>query len=108
MMQSMKSYLLLKAALVAVCLPSLPLHGADPTPLARLLDEAWEYDLNEGPLWATEVGEHRANDQLPRERPEDAGRRIEKKREFLARLAKIDRSKLPRLEQINYDIFRRQ
>jgi uncharacterized protein (DUF885 family) len=76
--------------------------------LARLLDEAWQFDLREDPLFATEVGEHSANDQLPRERPEDARRRTDKRREFLKRLVMIDRSKLPRADQINYDIFRRQ
>jgi uncharacterized protein (DUF885 family) len=76
--------------------------------LSRLLEDAWEYDLQEDPLWATRVGEHRANDRLTRERPEDAARRIGKKREFLTRLMKIDRGQLPRGEPINYDIFRRQ
>lgn len=91
------------------CLATATLHAQAPVvALARLLEEAWQFDLKEDPLFATEVGEHSANDRLPRERPEDARRRIDKKREFLERLAMIDRAKLPRADQINYDIFRRQ
>jgi uncharacterized protein (DUF885 family) len=94
-------------ALVISLVASRPTLAADSAPLARLLAEAWEYDLAEDPLWATEVGEHRANDRLPRERLEDAARRVARKREFLARLEEIDRAQLDRTDQINFDIFQR-
>lgn len=76
--------------------------------LAGLLGAAWEYDLVEDPLWATEVGEHRANDKLTREGLADVTRRIDKRREFMTELSKINRDELARPDQINYDIFLRQ
>lgn len=75
--------------------------------LARLMDEAWEFDLRENPLYATSVGDHRYNDRLPRTSLEDIERQAAFKRETLARLEAIPRERLVRESQINYDIFGR-
>ena len=53
---------------------------------ATLLDDAWQFELRENPLFATETGDHRYDDQLPKVSLADAERRNETKRAFLARL----------------------
>jgi uncharacterized protein (DUF885 family) len=75
--------------------------------LSQLIDEAWQFDLRESPLFATRVGVHRYNDQLGHQTVADHKRRIEVKRGFNNRLEKIDRSQLKRPDQINYDVFGR-
>jgi len=72
---------------------------------ATLLDDAWQFELRENPLFATETGDHRYDNQLPKVSLADAQRRNEIKQAFLARLEGIDRSALSDAEQISYDIF---
>jgi uncharacterized protein (DUF885 family) len=76
--------------------------------LDRLFADHWEFSLRESPLFATSVGDHRFNDRLGEVGVEAHERRAAAHREFLERLDRIDRSALPREEQISYDIFRQQ
>ena len=76
--------------------------------LHALFNEAWEFQLQENPLFATRVGVHKYNDRLPSVRPEDYDRRAQRLQDFLNRLQAIDRQALPRNDQINYDIFKWQ
>src|SRR5688572_14294706 len=62
--------------------------------LGALIDEAWEFALREDPLFATNTGDHRYDDQLPRVSLADAKRRDVARRGFLARLEAIDRDAL--------------
>ena len=73
----------------------------------KLIDDSWEFELLEDPLFATRVGDHRYNDRLPRVRLVDEARRLAAQREFQQRLESIDRGQLHREQQINYDIFAR-
>ncbi|MEX2092691.1 MAG: DUF885 family protein, partial [Pirellulales bacterium] len=75
---------------------------------ADLLDDAWQFELRENPLFATETGDHRYDDQLPKVSLADAKRHNEATREFLERLEDVDRSQLSPAEQVSYDIFARQ
>ena len=75
--------------------------------LKKVLDEAWQFQLREDPLFATQVGDTRYNDKLPSVGIADQNRRLAQARIFLKRLHAIDRAKLTRPEQINYDIFGR-
>ncbi|HVW36206.1 MAG TPA: hypothetical protein VHB99_02835, partial [Pirellulales bacterium] len=34
--------------------------------LQKLFDDAWQFDLREDPLFATQAGDHRYDDRLPR------------------------------------------
>ncbi len=77
------------------------------TAFHTLLDESWEFNLREDPVWATRVGDHRWNDQLGHYTLADQQRRETSNRGFLKRLDAIDRDQLARTDQINYDIFRR-
>jgi uncharacterized protein (DUF885 family) len=75
--------------------------------LGELLHDAWEFALVEDPLFATQAGDARYNDRLPRETLADQQRRLAAERRFLARLEAIPRDRLSRADQINFDIFRR-
>ncbi len=75
-------------------------------PLDELFEEAWEFRLSENPLFATSTGDRRYNDRLPSVTVEDEARRAEYWREMLKRLQSIDRSRLERQDQVNYDIFK--
>jgi uncharacterized protein (DUF885 family) len=105
----MKCHLFL-AALVSVGLAAPLALAAQPPAgerLAKLFDESWQFALAEDPLFATQAGENRYNDRLPRETLADQARRVAADRKFLERLEAIPRSELTRADQINYDIFRR-
>jgi uncharacterized protein (DUF885 family) len=75
---------------------------------ARFLQNAWEFDLREDPLFATKAGDHRYNDRLPRESLQDQRRRAAQRAELLKTLRAIDRAQLPRGEQTNYDVAERK
>jgi uncharacterized protein (DUF885 family) len=76
--------------------------------LNALFEEAWAFQLEEDPLLATRVGEHRHNDRLPSVTVADEERRLAAQQAFLDRLHAIDREALDREDQISYDIFDRQ
>ncbi len=104
----------MRALVAAACLLAIGLEvdggramSAEAEQLARLFDESWQFALREDPLFATQAGDARYNDRLPRETLADQQRRLAAERLFLARLAAIDRRQLARADQINYDIFRR-
>lgn len=83
----------------------------NPDPSARLhalFEEAWDYRLQENPLFATSAGVDEYNDQLPSVTVEDQKRRAKQWRSFLDRLETIDRTQLSRSDRINYDVFERE
>ncbi|MBX9792227.1 MAG: DUF885 domain-containing protein [Pirellulales bacterium] len=86
------------------------LRAADDAPatLARLIDESWQFQLREDPLFATQAGDHRYDDRLPELTLADIERRAKATRDFADRLKAIARSKLVPADQINYDILARQ
>ncbi len=75
---------------------------------SQLLDEAWEFELREDPLLATQSGDHRYNDLLPHMSLADVARRQQVRQGFLDRLAEIDRDQLSPSEQVDYAIFARK
>lgn len=90
-------------------------HGhAQPTRTAideqfsALVDELWQFDLIEDSLFATSVGEHRYNDQLPKVSIADSERQNLKRQKIFARLEALDHAKLSDRERINYKILLRQ
>jgi len=76
--------------------------------LHALLDEAWAWELGENPLAATAFDVHEYDDRLPSVTPEDLARRDRAHREFLRRLAVIDRAALDANDRVSYDMFERQ
>src|SRR5262245_13533587 len=82
--------------------------AAEPTAseqFTALLQDAWEYRLREDPLFATETGDHRFDEQLPKASLADEQRRNAESLKFLKRLEAIKREELPPNHQANYDIF---
>jgi uncharacterized protein (DUF885 family) len=70
--------------------PAGPADPAARTQLRALLDEAWEFELREDPIFATSVGDHRYDGRLPSVRVADQARRADARRKFLERLKAID------------------
>jgi uncharacterized protein (DUF885 family) len=73
-----------------------------------LYEAMWEFELEESPLLATSVGDHRANDKLPKVSVADIARRHEHDLKSQEQLLAIDRAALSPANQVNYDILARQ
>ncbi|HJQ79909.1 MAG TPA: DUF885 domain-containing protein [Lacipirellulaceae bacterium] len=107
----MRSYLRLGVCVIAVAVAAMsgtPLPAAESAAgdeFAALLEEAWEFRLREDPLFATETGDHRFDDQLPKISLADENRRDAARRSFMSRLEDIPRDALTAANQVNYDVF---
>src|SRR3954454_11209198 len=99
-----KSLFFLSLSLLAV--PALAADEA--SRLHDLFKREWEVRLKEDPLLATSVGRHEYDDRLPSATLADLQRQTGEAKAFLAELDAIDRAKLPAIDQVNYDIFKRQ
>jgi prolyl oligopeptidase len=99
-MQVFATTLLLLAGLCAQADP-----GED---FRMLLEEAWEWQLNESPVFASRLGDRRQNDQWTDRSLAAIEQRHQDEREFLRRLQAIDSSQLSADDQLNYDLFRRR
>jgi prolyl oligopeptidase len=81
---------------------------ADPgEDFTTLLSDAWEWRLNEYPVFASRLGDRRKNDQWGDSSLAAIERRHEDQQEFLRRLRAIDSSQLSANDQLNYDLMRR-
>jgi len=92
-------------------IPSRDGHAAESADakFSTLLEEIWQSDLREDPLFATSTGDHRYNDRLPTVSLADSERRHKQRAEFMTRLEKeIDREQLSPSQRVNYHILRRQ
>ena len=105
----MKRPKLLAFGLVFILVLSRAAAGEDAASeqLQKLFDEAWQFDLREDPLFATQAGDHRYDDRLPRVSEADWTRRLEKEREFVEKLGQIDARRLNARERTSYEIFSR-
>ena len=73
-----------------------------------LLDETWEWQLDENPVWASMLGDRRANDKWGDNSLESYERAYQARREQSTRLRAIDPVQLTPQDQLNYDLFRRE
>ena len=99
------------AGCFVLCLFCFPSNCSAVEPVdefTALVDEMWEFGLQEDPLFATATGDHRYDDRLPAVRLADHQRRHDAKVEFLRRLDAIERDALDTDNRVNYDILRRQ
>ena len=85
-----------------------PVQGAASEDFAALLDEAWEWQLSSYPLFASQLGDRRYNDQWTDRSLDAIEVRHEQTRVFLRRVYAIDRSALSDADQLNYELFRRK
>ena len=90
---------------IALLLLPTALHAADEAKTFRdLLAAEWEYTMAESPTWASQLGDRRWNDRWPDVSVAGLEKNAGHGREFLARLAKIDRAALPAAERVNFDL----
>jgi uncharacterized protein (DUF885 family) len=80
----------LGSSILASPMPAGPGNSTARSQLRALLDETWEFELREDPIFATSVGDHRFNDRLPAVGVADQTRRADARRKFLERLKAID------------------
>src|SRR4051812_37515044 len=78
------------------------------SPLQKLFDTTWQEDLADDPLSATQLGDTRYNDKWPDMSQVAMDARQKKNYARLQALTKINREKLNKDEQLNYDLFQRE
>ncbi|WP_197527661.1 DUF885 domain-containing protein [Posidoniimonas polymericola] len=76
--------------------------------LQTLLDDAWQFSMQEYPEFATHAGDHRYNDRLTEVSLADANRRAAAQAEFLKRAEAIAADQLEPVERINLALFKRE
>ncbi len=77
-------------------------------PLLKLFEQSWQEDLADDPLSASQLGDNRFDDRLPdmsQKAIDDRARRYYLR---LAGLRKIQREKLEKSDQLNFDLFERE
>jgi prolyl oligopeptidase len=72
-----------------------------------LLDEAWEWHLEQNPMVASQAGDRRYNTEWRDGSLAAIEVRHLQRRDFLRRLYAIDRAALSEADQLNYELFRR-
>ncbi|MGC2697855.1 MAG: DUF885 domain-containing protein [Candidatus Angelobacter sp.] len=87
---------------------ALPQDHSSSKALRDLFAAAWDYDMQQRPDEASELGDRRWNDRWTDLSPEAAARRDQHNHEVLAQLARINRSKLAKTDQLNYDLFQKR
>lgn len=97
-------FLLLILAVHGKALPSADGSKA----LHDLFAAAWDYDMQQRPEQASEMGDRRWNDRWTDMSLEAYARRDQHNKEVLAQLAKIDRKSLNKIDQLNYDLFQKR
>lgn len=95
------------AAMLALVTVSPALAGAGDD-FKALLDEAWEFQMSEFPMFASYLGDRRYNDRWTDQSLDAIARRQQVTHEFLSRLYAIDRTSLSADDKINYELFRRE
>jgi uncharacterized protein (DUF885 family) len=77
-------------------------------PLLKLFEQVWQEDLVDDPIGATQLGDTRYNDKLPDMSVEALDMRNKRNYTRLQTLRKINREKLEKADQLNYDLFDRE
>ncbi len=81
---------------------------ADPgEDFSALLDEAWEWYLEQNPMVASRAGDRRYNTEWGDRSLRGIEMQHLQRRDFLSRLSGIDKSALSEADQLNYELFRR-
>jgi uncharacterized protein (DUF885 family) len=96
----------LVAAVLTLIFPATALAAAGDD-FNSLLNEAWEAQLINSPIFASQLGDRRFNAQWSDQSIQAINTRQTQSREFLRRVYSIDRSALSESDQLNYELFRR-
>lgn len=92
---------------VSLLLAGGTVHADAPRDFETLLDDAWEWQLRESPVFASRLGDRRYNDKWTDMSIEAIERRQREQREFLERLLAIEPANLDETDRLNYELFRR-
>jgi uncharacterized protein (DUF885 family) len=76
--------------------------------LHALFAESWEWTLDDSPELATRLGDRRGADRWTDRSLASYEARDAHRRAMLDKLARIDRARLSRADQLNYDLFRKE
>jgi uncharacterized protein (DUF885 family) len=76
--------------------------------LHALFEREWQRDLEEEPVGASFVGDHRYDDRWSDQSPAAREKRHAQDAKVLKQLAHIARTDLPPEEELNYDLFQRE
>jgi uncharacterized protein (DUF885 family) len=77
-------------------------------PLLKLFETSWQEDLADDPISATSLGDHRYDNLLTDMSVETVAKRNQRMYTRMAALRKINREKLDKADQLNYDLFERE
>jgi uncharacterized protein (DUF885 family) len=96
--------------LLVILLISTPVlaASAEQNALNRLIAEEWTWQMRDNPENATYLGERGYDDRLTDRSPAAWEQRREHNRATLKRVEAIDRNKLEKKDQLNYDLFLQQ
>jgi uncharacterized protein (DUF885 family) len=90
---------------LGLLLLAVPAVADDAGTLRRLLDQEWEWALQDNPEQATNYGDRRYDDRLTDRSAAAWEQRRQHVKTTLARLQAIDRARLSGADQLNYDLF---
>ncbi|MGH7694623.1 MAG: DUF885 family protein, partial [Gemmatimonadaceae bacterium] len=76
------------------------------SPLTPVINDAWEYEKRENPLFATTTDDHRYDAELPSMTPTDLARREDSLRAYIQRLDGVDSAGLSVSDRINRAMLR--
>ncbi len=93
--------------LLTVAAPAL-VHADSGNEFRGLVDEVWEWQLENYPTFASTLGDRRYNDRWTDTSLAAIDARHAETREFLRRLYAMDRAALDEADQLNYELFRRE
>ncbi|MDQ3118038.1 MAG: DUF885 domain-containing protein [Verrucomicrobiota bacterium] len=102
---------------VAASLAAVTAFGAEPTPaqsnpaakaLHAFFEAEWDYAMEQNPTRASSLGDRRWNDRWDDDTLEANQKREDHAKDVLLRLARLDRAKLSRADQLNYDLFKKR
>src|SRR5579884_870265 len=83
-------------------------QGADTKALHDLFAAAWDYDMQQNPEEASQMGDRRWNDRWQDKSLQAYAGRNHHNQQVLALLAKINRADLDKTDQLNYDLFQKR
>jgi uncharacterized protein (DUF885 family) len=99
--------ILCSLALLMVLNSAATAQDANTKVLHDVFEREWQYDLEQSPTRASQLGDRRWNDRWADVSLAAIKRRHEHNIAVLAELARIDRNKLSPADQLNYDLFKR-
>ncbi len=92
---------------ISIFFSILPSFAENTDEFQILLDDHWDWQMRENPIWASRIGDRRWNDQWTDNSLAAIEQRHEKTQLFLQRLQLINSRGLSRQDQLNYDLLRR-